>query len=211
MMPASSRDEFFGLLLMFAILAGVALVVCTQPDPHQPPAGQVCPDGQCPLVPSRLAIPPADFPAEIRTKNYGRGGSCMHASMITLLRWHGLDDWADWWRSRYAHGESGRGLIHKAEAAGLRIAYEANGDTAFLEWCSRTRRGAVMPYMSKHALNFVRFEGDRAVLLNNNHVGEYLYVPREKFVKEWQRRGGFALTLVYPTATPPPRRMAPHV
>ena len=155
----------------------------------------------------RILVRAADLPAEIRTRNY-KGGSCVHASFITCLRWQGLDDWADWWHEHHAYGEGISGLVGKANRAGLKIAYTDDGETSFLEWCSRTRRAAVIFYKPNHAINFVRFEamGGRevAVLLDNNRIKEYEIVEKQTFLSRWRGFGGTALTPVYSPAPPLP-------
>lgn len=219
MKSQANPDRAILVTLAIAVVVGIALVVATQPPAGGGPCpGGQCPDGRCPdgtcpadvrMDVSQLRIPGTEFPPEIRTKNY-KGGSCVHASMITLLNYHGLDAWADWWHQRYAYAESGQGLIRKADAAGLKFAYEDRGDVAFLDWCSRTRRGAVILFFSRHSVNFVRFDGGDAVLLDNNRTGRYIRIPRDEFVRRWRGYGGFALTLAYPTAAPQPRT-APNV
>lgn len=147
-----------------------------------------------------------DVPPALRTSNWG-GGSCVHAATVTLLRWHGLDEMADWWRATYAGGESSDRLVQRMEAAGLRYAYTADGDVRFLEWCCRTGRGAGLFYKPRHAINLVGLDDQYAYLLDNNstnypeRVGHWERVPRADFELRWRGYGGFAWSLVY---SPPP-------
>lgn len=212
-----------GTLLVLAflgLLAALAFALSEQPQ-------TICPDGQCPVSPDglrRMAVDRSstpvgysesvvlDLPPELRQKNWG-GGSCVHASNVTLLRWQGQDDLADWWRNEYRGGEHADRLTKRLEAAGLRYAFTMQGDVAFLEWCCRTRRGAGIFYKPSHSINLVGLDAEHAYLLDNNatnypeRTGEYERVPRDTFIRNWQRQyGGFAWTLVY--SPPPP---IPHI
>lgn len=193
-------------LAAVVILAGLLALVWTA-APSLPPIDQQ-------FVGLFAGGPPAgtpqgvvmDVPPRLRTENWG-GGSCVHASTVTLLRWHGLSAMADWWRQQYSGGESSDRLVKRMEAAGLRYAYTAQGDVRFLEWCVRTGRGAGIFYKPKHAINLTGLDDQYAYLLDNNatdypeNQGHWERVPREHFERAWQEYGGFAWTLVY---SPPP-------
>jgi hypothetical protein len=160
-----------------------------------------------------------DLPLKYRTVNWG-GGSCVHASTVTLLRWMGLPELADWWRKTYSGGEYDDRLVQRLEAAGVRYASihsgaDRNGDgrddgEQFLEWCTRTRRGAGLFYKPMHSINFVGMDRTHVHLLDNNFTdypernGHYERVPRESFFRQWKGYGGFAWTLVYDPAPPKP-------
>lgn len=150
-------------------------------------------------------VPPVDLPVEFRERNYA-GGSCVHASMETILRWQGLLELADWWRATYSGGEGSSGLISKSERAGLRYGYTTKGDVGFLDWASRTRRGAVIFYKPNHSISFFGWSSDglQAVLCDNNRPKEHEYVERETFIRKWKGYGGFALTPIYNPQPPRP-------
>lgn len=147
-----------------------------------------------------------DLPPALRQENWG-GGSCVHASTVSLLRWQGQHAMADWWRAQYSGGEYAGRHAKRLEAAGLRYAYTWSGDVAFLEWCVRTGRGAGIHYKTRHAINLTGLDAEYAYLLDNNATdyperhGTYERVPRATFERRWKERGGIAWTLVY---TPPP-------
>ena len=152
--------------------------------------------------------PPADVPPRFRVSNYA-GGSCNHSAMIQVLKWQGLNDVAAWWRKTYSGGESAEGLARKAGAKGLRFAATFSGDASFLEWCSRTRRGAAIHYFPNHAITFLGYDGqDNAVLLDNNCTGVYIRIPKATFIARWRGYGGRAITVVY--TPPPPRPWVPR-
>lgn len=145
----------------------------------------------------------ADLPEQWRERNYA-GGSCGHAAMISALRWQGLYELADWWRSNHAGGVTDTSMINAAEQAGLRFAYTDQAESKFLEWCGRTRRAAVIFYFPAHAINFLGYHDGKAVLLDNNRTDRYLYVPRAEFLSKWAGWGGFALAPVYDPRSPKP-------
>ena len=150
-----------------------------------------------------------DLPPELRTHNYARG-SCCHAALIDLLRWHGDHEAAEKWKEKYsgaqavAGGRNG-GLAEKLEAAGFRYAYTTNGDEKFLEWCSRNRHGAVIHYYVGHAVTFRGYADGFAILQNNNNPDRVIRVKKADFIKRWKGYGGCALTLVYNPYPPAPR------
>jgi len=162
-----------------------------------------------------------DVPSELRTPNYtlaeypwfepgDRPGSCVHASTITLMNMHAMDELAAWWRATYHSGEYGGGLQAKLTAAGVKFAVTETGDAAFLEWACRNRLGAVIFFKPAHCVNLVDFNDEYAVILDNNSTERFEMIPREEFLRRWrapyQQGGGtgFALTLVYNPPTPWP-------
>ena len=145
-------------------------------------------------------IPTVDLPRELREQNWG-GGSCVHASTVHLLRWQGHHELADWWRASYSGGEYSERLNRRLNAAGLKYAFTVEGDTAFLEWALRTRRGAGITYWPSHAVNLVHLDDQWAGLLDNNRVEQIIWIPRAEFLRRWRDYGGWAWTLVY---NPPP-------
>lgn len=177
-----------------------------------------CPDGKCPLRKPKVNLQIyrrwkvggygelwMDLPKELREKNYA-GGSCVHASTEMVLRWQGFEELADWWRQQYSGGEYAGGLIGKFNKANLQFAYTTDGEESFLEWVSRTRRGAVIFYKPMHSICFCGYDtSGNAILLDNNHIDRYEKVPKETFLRNWKNRyRGFALTPVYSPAPPTP-------
>jgi hypothetical protein len=145
-------------------------------------------------------IPTVDLPRELRERNWG-GGSCVHASTVHLLRWQGHHELADWWRANYSGGEYAERLNRRMNAAGLKYAFTVDGDTAFLEWALRTRRGAGITYWPSHAVNLVHLDNEWAGLLDNNRIDQIIWIPRAEFLRRWRGYGGWAWSLVY---NPPP-------
>ena len=130
---------------------------------------------------------------EMRQPNYS-GGSCAHASMVTLLRMHDRPQGAEWWRAHYRGAQSHQALAAKAKAAGLAVRSTFSGDAAFLE----TVDGAVIDWLGKrggrHAVVFCGYRGGVAIISDPNETKLRCY-PKEAFVRYWQRCGGRAVAL----------------
>lgn len=150
--------------------------------------------------------PKVNLPIALRQKNWTGSeneGSCVHASMIMLLRWNRMYSLAEYWRRTYENGEWYSSLTAKCDAHGLRWAGTNNrNDVAFLEWAIRTRRGCMVTTMQgAHMILLVGLDEQNAWLLDCNRPGEIYPKPREQFLQEWFESSSWALTVVY---TPPP-------
>src|SRR5579872_2653044 len=77
-----------------------------------------------------------------RVRNWGQGGSCVHASVVHLLNWQGRPELAERWRRTHNGGATTDSIYEDLDAAGLDYAQTQRGDEHFLEWCIATRRGA---------------------------------------------------------------------
>jgi len=213
----------FGVLVLLSVLLSLAgcdgVTIGEDPPACYPgQCDQACPGGQCPdnagwpkeLQPCDESanpyrgVPPVDLPKSLRQANYG-GGSCMYAALIPVLRWQGRYQDAEKIRKQYSGAQGVDGLAPICDSMGLRFAYTVDGDANFLEWCSRTRRGAAIHYYTQHAVTFCGYDDkNRAVLLNNNSIDRYAYVPKAEFVSAWHVYGGRALTVVYAPMPPKP-------
>lgn len=147
-----------------------------------------------------------DPDTELRCRNY-LGGSCVHASMITILNWQHKYKEAKHWRRFYSGAEGKGALIYKANKLNLDIAYTLNGSRKFLEWCSRTRRGAVIFYFDNHCVTFCGYKKINnkmvAILIDNNNVSHNIMIPKSEFLANWNSE--FALTLVHSPTPPRPK------
>ena len=174
-----------------------------------------CPDGSCDAAANqfhwanqtKLAFrlsetPVVNLPHHARCRNYA-GGSCVIASTVSLFRWQGRDDLADLFRRSYSGGQSASSLHAKLESRGVRYAFTTSGDAAFLEWACRTRRGAGVTFFANHFVCLVHLDAQRAILLDNNRIGQYITLPRDEFLRRWRGYGGWATTPVYSPAAPP--------
>src|SRR5262245_57666603 len=80
-------------------------------------------------------VPRVNPPQAIRQQNWigsARQGSCVHASMITLLKWQRKYQTAAWWREHCENGETWDNLVAKlpnVKWAGTIM----NNDVSFLE------------------------------------------------------------------------------
>ena len=93
--------------------------------------------------------PVVNLPQTLRQHNWTvqGGGSCTWASFVSLLRWQGRYNTADWVRQNCGGGEWPADMAKTLDAANVRYAYTTSGDVTFLEWACRTRRGCGVTIM----------------------------------------------------------------
>lgn len=193
-----TRPDRAALLLVALLLCGVRSPAATSLPERTPIRTVYGPLAGPPGETLTVDLPPAE-----RQENWG-GGSCVHASMVSLFRWQGRPELAEHWRRTYGDGETVSGLRAKLDREGVPYADTTAGDVAFLEWSVRTRRGAAVVVMhGAHMVTLVDFNEREAVLLDNNDPTRLQRVPRDRFVSEWRRSSGWAVT---PLFDPPPRK-----
>jgi hypothetical protein len=153
--------------------------------------------------------PTVNLPRALRQSNWlgdREEGSCVWATTVSLLRWQGRYNTAEWVRRNYGNGEYPEHWAALAEQAGIRYAMTTEGDEAFLEWACKTRRGAGVTVMGgAHMVALVHLDDRWAALLDNNAPSRYIWVPREMFLAEWRASHGWALTPVYAPCSPLPQ------
>mgnify|MGYP002144167602 CR=1 FL=1 len=167
--------------------------------------------------------PIVNLPQPMRTRNWvsklpskmGQG-SCVHASTYMLFRWLGEDELAEKWKKRYSGGETASSILKYWNEAGLPYCstfnsrtYECSGDPAFLQWCSDTRRGAIIWWKTSHCCLFCGFEEingkQYAIILDNNTPDKYDEpIPADEFIRRWRGFGGFAATPILTPTGPLP-------
>jgi len=143
-----------------------------------------------------------DLPQEFRVKNYA-GGSCVHASIETLLNWQGLYQHASWWRKAYSGGEYSARLNRRLDAANLRYAYTMDKDWSFLQKCIDLRLGCAVNWPSSHMVTLVGMDEQNVYLIDNNSTERIITRSREQFNREWT---GWAVTVCYVPPPPKPYR-----
>jgi hypothetical protein len=184
--------------LTLAILLLVTLTGCEPP-----------PTLESPFQSPKIEKPTVNLPLALRQSNWRgsqREGSCAWASMISLLRWQGHYQIADWIRANYGNGARPVDTAQKLDRAGVRYAYVTNGDVNFLEWSCRTRRGcAITVQGGKHMICLVYLDDQWAAVLDNNSVENFIWVPRETLIAEWKASYGWAITPIYDPAAPLPQ------
>jgi hypothetical protein len=148
--------------------------------------------------------PNLSLPLNLRQQNwvgYG-GGSCVHASLMTLMRQQGLYELADWWGREYNGPEDDKELHARLDRAGLRYACTTHGDVNFIDWCCQTRRYALVNDVPGHVRNIIGIDppgtpGGCAYIVDNNYPGRTYRIPREQWIRQWRSVSGWATTLVY--------------
>ena len=188
--------KFLAVALLSLVLTGCDVVVhLGEPDKGRTPVPKV-------------DYPTVNLPVSLRQMNWLGNmdeGSCVHATIISLLRWQGRPATADYWRRHYGNGEWPEDLAAKFDREGVRYAYTKDGDVAFLDWACSTRRGCGVTVMGgKHMVALVHFDAEWAGILDNNDINKVTWVPRDTFVAEWQNSNGWAVTPVYNPAPPLP-------
>lgn len=165
-------------------------------------------------------VPVVNLPKELRQKNwasklpakYGQG-SCVHASTMSTLRWHGEFAMASYWRNKYSGGETSVSISRIWKAEGIpyvstlnESTYAHSGDPKFLEWVSETRRACVVWFKDSHACTFVGFaekDGKRvACILDNNSTDVIEFYEVNDFIRRWRGHGGFAIAPISPNSPP---------
>lgn len=191
-------------------IAGLALLAgCNQEEPFIR-IDLLCPPGYRYVTPV-IEYPVVNLPLALRQSNWrgSRGeGSCVHASMISLLRWQGRYEMADYWRDHYGNGEYADRFAERLDREGIRFAYTAQeNDVSFLEWACSTRRGCnVTVRGGAHMVTLVHFDSENAGILDNNDIVTFKWLTREEFLDDWFSSGSWAVTPVYSPAPPLPAR-----
>jgi len=171
------------------------------------------PSTQYALLPAPAAeVPGANLPSMLRQANW-RGklgqGSCVHASSIYVMRWHGQYDLADRWRKTYGDGETGSGIMRKLTAANVPFYATAKGDPAVLEYASKTRRAAIIWFFDSHCVTFCGFAKDSdgkeyAYICDNNRTAQFIKIEKQIFIRRWQTQyDGFACCFLGVPLPPP--------
>lgn len=201
---AAFRSATTAVIVCLAAMAIAGSLGCEAPAPAvvavQPPAAE---------------IPVVSLPETLRQWNwrstqaasYGEG-SCVIASSCSLFNWLGRPDISQFMRQNYAGGQTARSVQQIWSSMRVEYCATEGGDPEHLEWCSRTRRGAIIWFFPNHCVTFCgysRVDGaDYAILLDNNRCEQYLRIPHEEFVRAWRQYGGFAATpLLTPTSPKP--------
>ena len=192
--------RLFVIALLLAAVAGcdgIELRLDNEPvDDHPAPS-------------TPIEYPTVNLPVALRQANW-RGnegeGSCVHASMISLLRWQGRHAMADYWRRTYGNGEWAAGLADKLDREGVRFAYTVGrNDVGFLEWACSTRRGCGVTVLGgRHMICLVHLDEKWAGILDNNDPRQIKWVSRKTFLAEWFNSNSWATTPVYSPAPPLP-------
>lgn len=164
-----------------------------------------------PCPPPPREIPVANLPELLREWNWlskNQEGSCVHASTVYHLRWHGQFKLAKWWRENHSGGESASSIQRYWTAAKIPFDKTEEGDPKFLEWATRNRHGSIIWFFPSHCVHFCGLaivDGQKyGILCDNNRVEKYIRVPYEEFVKRWREYGGFAMATTLPPPPPKP-------
>lgn len=188
-------NRIFAVVLLSLALAGLAVGNIGGPN-----------EGNAPVA--WKEYPTVNLPYRLRQHNWlgnKNEGSCVHATVISLLNWGHLYAKAAHWRATYGNGEWPEDLYGKFEREGVRYAETTDGDVSFLQWACETHRGCGVTVMAgKHMVALVHFDDEWAGLLDDNYPEEIIWVPRDEFVAEWKNSFGWAVAIVGTPSNPLP-------
>lgn len=166
--------------------------------------------------------PLVDVPVTWRQANYGQGGSCVHASVITALRVCGAFNEASRWRGCHSGGENIDSLVQLLESEKVHYDYCIGFNADFLERAMRHGMPVCVSYDYKahkvwcpyhrtyhfyrvgHMTTLVHFDKEWACILDNNDPENYHWHPRA-VVEQWFRDAGqshMAVVIAYPPLPP---------
>ena len=186
-----------GMVLLAIALVTPGLVGCEESQP------------KVRALPMAAAEQPGmNLPVALRQRNWlgpQKEGSCVHASLVTTLRWCNQFNLGERWRATYGDGEWDSRLRDRLDAAGVDYVFTVKSDPRFLDAVSLTRRGCILWWKPSHCCTFAGWvkgaDGVQyAAIVDNNHPEVYEFTPREQFIRLWSGYGGFALT---PVSKPP--------
>lgn len=163
------------------------------------------------VTPPAPEVPVANLPADMRPYNWtdsGGSGSCVNASTVFQLLWRNNPELAEKWRKTYAGGETDSSIRRHHDREGLNYRYTVRAEADFLDWCTATRRGAIIWYYPRHCVTFCGFHRDTdgttyAYINDNNRPQRYIKIERAEFLRKWRDYGGFALSILDPPVPPP--------
>lgn len=187
------------MIRCLAILACLLALGCT-------------PEAQYRALPRTTEVdtPIVNLPVDIRQQNWrgpGGDGSCVHASLSSMLHWQNQFELAKWWRSQYSGGEWSDQLRRRLDAARIPYAYTEKANIKLLDDAHAARRGAILWWKPSHCCTFVGWAKGSdgkiyAAILDNNRTQAFEYVERNQFHSAWAQYGGFALTTLYDPPAP---------
>lgn len=158
-------------------------------------------------------VPVANVPTKLRQTNWvdrTNSGSCVIASSVSLLRWHNEDAIADYFRRNYAGGQTATSIKRIWAQHKIPMESEEDGRPEFLDWCSNTRRPAIIWFFPNHCVTFVGFSNwngrQVAWLLDNNRVERFIPIERGEFIRAWRSYGGFAMATTLEPCPPLPKQ-----
>lgn len=206
----------FGKVLVGAAAATVGVAIITRRSVKDHPGEKLTPEEffRMSYNASRVygAYPTTYIPPHLRSPN--TDGSCVHLATANIFLSMGMPEYARSWVAAHRGGEYSSRHIRRMTAEGLYFAVETDGNPEFIDYFAGNTGEAAQrvmgcSYMARHVMNVLDIDpagtqGARAYLLNNQRrSGVWSWdspiaaeVPRGQFLTEWDRRGGWAFTIV---------------
>lgn len=153
--------------------------------------------------------PTVGLPYLLRQANWTgreREGSCVWATLTSLMRWQGRYHTAEYLKRKYGDGEYADRFADRLENEGIRFAQVTDAsDLSFIDWACQTRRGCGAVVMGgAHMIAIVYSDDEQIGILDPNDIEHVFYVPREAFLTEFVNSGGWSFAPVYTPAPPLP-------
>jgi len=136
------------------------------------------------------------FSSKVKTQ-----GSCVHACMVTLLRYQGQHDLAADWQTNHGGGAWHNTLISDLEEEDIpyRTTFEEK-DIAFLERAMSEKLGTlVTTEQGLHMLLLVHLGPNEAAIIDPNEPTVIKWMDREKFLADWFEAHSWATTVLLKT------------
>ncbi len=195
------------LLLCLIVCLSIAFTGCDRVDSP----------GNYRALPQHAAeVPVVNPPLGLRQQNRlggprGDEGSCVHASLRSMMKWQNQFAKSEEMWTSYSGGEYSSRLRSRLDEKGIKYAFTEAGNLALLDFAHDTRRGALLWWKPSHCCTFCGWvqgaDGKTyAVILDNNKVDQYELTERSQFHRLWAGYGGFALTTLGDPPAPPPYR-----
>lgn len=161
------------------------------------------PEAEAPTINPHFALRQANWLGGPRKDE----GSCVHASLSTVLHWQNKFELAKSWRQTYDGGEYSSRLRERLDRAGIKYAFTEQGNLGLLDFAHQTRRGAIIWWKPSHCCTFCGWveSGGKiyAAIIDNNRTQSFEFVEKSQFHRLWAGYGGFALTPLFDPPSPP--------
>ena len=207
----------------FPAMALIAFMGCTPVEdnssPECPtndcsePEKETCPGGLCIVTDDYLNRVPSQIPDHYRYHNYirNREGSCVHASLATIMMYLDHAELANAWTDAFGGGELPNGLHKKLDESGIVYDSTTSGEELFLDSCMEVNQPCIVSFKTAHMCLLVGLDpnylwtGDqwiinprpKAYVIDPNNPHKVESFSRSAFIGNWRSNGGWATTIFF--------------
>ncbi len=178
--------------------------------PQLPIEKESCPDGLCLIEGDYVNRISSKVPEHYRYDNYARG-SCVHASLATIMMYFEQPETADIWTDTFRGGEYSSRLHDRLDM--LQIEWDAtwSGFDSFLDRMMEKNQPCIVTFKPKHMCLLIGldpiylWDGDqwlvnpapKAHIIDPNNTKEIEIYTRDNFLQGWHNGGGWATTIFF--------------